>query len=155
MEVLKERSIDERYVSTLSTAGPTWMIPFVENLKRGILPDYHDKAMKIHIKAPSYTLINRELYRKGFTTPWWRCIDDVKGMEALQEAHVRQAGAHKGVRALTGKVLRMGIYWPTAYQDTTELMRKCGECQAFPRFKQALRYHYLTYLALGRFISGE
>lgn len=98
MEVLKERSIDERYVSTLSTAGPTWTIPFVKNLKRGILPDYHDKAMKIHIKAPSYTLINRELYRKGFTVPWLRCVDNVKGKEALQAAHAGQAGAHEGAR---------------------------------------------------------
>lgn len=94
MEVLKERSIDERYGSTLSTAGPTWTIPFVENLKRGILPNYHDKAMKIHIKAPSYTLINRELYRKGFTVPWLRCVDNVKGKEALQGPHAGQAGAH-------------------------------------------------------------
>lgn len=110
VKVLKERSIDERQVNALTTTGPTWMTPFMEYLKRGILPDDHDKAGKICIKAPSYVLMDRELYQRGFTAPWLKCVDQVKGMEVLQEAHTGQAGAHEGERALTGKVLRMGIY---------------------------------------------
>nr|KAJ0222828.1 hypothetical protein LSAT_V11C200097150 [Lactuca sativa] len=102
VEVLRERSIDERQINTLTTTGPTWMTPFMEYLQRGVLPDDHSEARKIHIKAPSYALINGELYRKGFTAPWLKCIDQAKGMEALQEAHAGQAGAHEGARALTG-----------------------------------------------------
>nr|KAJ0209871.1 hypothetical protein LSAT_V11C400159220 [Lactuca sativa] len=88
----------------------------VEVLKeKSILPSSHDEAIRIRIKAPSYALINGELYWKGFTTPWLRCVDEAKGKEALREAHAGQADAHEGARALTGKVLRMGIYWPTRH----------------------------------------
>ena len=75
VEVLRERSIDERQVNTLTTNGPTWMTPFREYLQRGVLLDDHSEARKICIKAPSYALINGELYRKGFTAPWVKCVD--------------------------------------------------------------------------------
>lgn len=107
------------------------MTLLVKYLQQGVLPDSHDEARKICIKAPSYALINGELYRKGFTTPWLRCVGEAKGIEALQEAHAGQEGAHECTRALTGKVLRMGIYWPTAYQDAVELTKTYGECQVF------------------------
>lgn len=70
-------------MSTLSTDGPTWMTPFVEYLQWGVLPDDHNKARKIRIIAPSYALINGELYRKGFMAPWLKCIDNSKRKEAL------------------------------------------------------------------------
>lgn len=60
-----------------------------------------------------------------------RCVDEVKGGEALHEAHAGQAGAHERAHALTGKVLRMGIYWPTMHHDAVELTKKCAECQAY------------------------
>nr|KAJ0195164.1 hypothetical protein LSAT_V11C700370690 [Lactuca sativa] len=100
----------------------------MEYMQMGVLPDDHGKARKIRIKAPLYALINGELYQKGFTTPWLKCVDQAKGMEALQEAHAGQEGAHEGARALTGKVLRMGIYWPTVHQDAVGLTKKCEEC---------------------------
>lgn len=87
VEVLKERSIEERQVSTLITAGHTWMTPLVEYLQQGIMPDNQDESRKIRIKAPSYAVINEELYRKGFTTTWLRCVDEAKGKEALREVH--------------------------------------------------------------------
>nr|KAJ0214035.1 hypothetical protein LSAT_V11C400197270 [Lactuca sativa] len=87
VEVLRERSIDEQQVNILTPAGPTWMTPFREYLQRGVLPDDHDEARKIRIKAPSYAMVNGELYKKGFTSPWLKCLDQAKGREILQEAH--------------------------------------------------------------------
>ncbi|XP_023748530.1 uncharacterized protein LOC111896779 [Lactuca sativa] len=131
VEVLREKSIDEQQVNALTTIGPTWMTPFREYLQRGVLPDDHSEARKIRIKAPSYALINGELYRKGFTAPWLKCVDQAKWREILQEAHAGQVGAHEGARALTGKVLRMGVYWPTIQQDALDVAKKCGECQSY------------------------
>ncbi|XP_023746717.1 uncharacterized protein LOC111894856 [Lactuca sativa] len=131
VEVLRERSIDEQQVNILTPAGPTWMTPLWEYLQRGVLPDDHDEARKIRIKAPSYAMVNGELYKKGFTSPWLKCVDQAKGGEILQEAHSGQVGAHEGAKALTGKVLRMGVYWPTIQQDAIEVTRKCGECQSY------------------------
>ncbi|XP_023737239.2 uncharacterized protein LOC111885192 [Lactuca sativa] len=131
VEVLRERSIDEQQVNTLTPVGPTWMTPYREYLQRGVLPDDHDETRKIRIKAPSYAMVNGELYKKGFTSPWLKCVDQAKGVEILQEAHSGQVGAHEGARALMGKVLRMGIYWPTIQQDVIEVTRKCGACQSY------------------------
>ncbi|KAL7589956.1 hypothetical protein Lser_V15G41281 [Lactuca serriola] len=131
VEVLRERSIDEQQVNILTPAGPTWMTPFREYLQRGVLPNDHDEARKIRIKAPSYAMVNGKLYKKGFTSPWLKCLDQAKGREILKEAHLGQVGAHEGARALTGKVLRMGVYWPTIHQDAVEVTKKCGECQSY------------------------
>ncbi|KAL7605482.1 hypothetical protein Lser_V15G18132 [Lactuca serriola] len=87
VEVLRERSIDEQQVNILTPARPTWMTSFREYLQRGVLPDNHDEARKIRIKAPSYAMVNGELYKKGFTSPWLKCLDQAKGREILQEAH--------------------------------------------------------------------
>lgn len=58
-------------------------------------------------------------------------MDEARGREALQEVDVGQADAHEGARALTRKVLRMGIFWPTTHQDAVKLTRKCVECQTY------------------------
>ncbi|XP_052627159.1 uncharacterized protein LOC128133680 [Lactuca sativa] len=87
VEVLREESIDEQKVNILTPAGPTWMTLFREYLQRGVLPDDHDEARKIRIKAPSYAMVNGGLYKKGFTSPWLKCVDQARGREILQEAH--------------------------------------------------------------------
>ena len=38
-------------------------------------------------------------------------------------------GNHIGARALAGKVLRQGYYWPTILKDATDLVKKCRICQ--------------------------
>ena len=49
----------------------------------------------------------------------------------MAEVHAGEAGAHEGARALTGKVLRMGIYWPNVYKTAATTTQKCIECQTF------------------------
>ena len=47
----------------------------------------------------------------------------------LREVHKGVCGNHIGARALAGKVLRQGYYWPTILRDATELVRRCKICQ--------------------------
>lgn len=63
VKVLKEISIEERQVNALTTARHTWMTPLTEYLQHNILPYNHGEARKIHIKVPSYALVNGELYK--------------------------------------------------------------------------------------------
>lgn len=56
-------------MNALIAARHTWITPLIEYLQHAILPDNHEEARKIRIKAPLYALVNGELYRKGFTTP--------------------------------------------------------------------------------------
>lgn len=109
----------------------TWMNPLIEYLQHDILQDIYEEARRISIKAPSYVLTDKELYHNGFTMPWLKCVDEIKGREALQRAHTGQKGAHEGAHTLAGKVLCKGIHCPTIHQDAKELTKKCVECQAY------------------------
>lgn len=75
VEVLKERSIDEQHVHTLTPTRCTWMTPIIEYLQHSILPDSHEEVRNVRIKAPLYTIMEWVLYQKGFMTPWLKCID--------------------------------------------------------------------------------
>lgn len=55
-------------------------------------------------------------------TPWLKCIDEAKGKDPLLEMHAGPTGAHEGERALMGKILQMGISWPSI-QLTSSLCR--------------------------------
>nr|XP_043618825.1 uncharacterized protein LOC122590711 [Erigeron canadensis] len=70
VEVLKERSIEEKQVSDLvEEEGKNWMTPIYEYLVSGILPVDKDEARKIRVKAPQYIIQDKKLYKKGFVTP--------------------------------------------------------------------------------------
>lgn len=120
VEVLKERSIDERRVHALASARHTWMTPIVEYLQHGILPDGHEEARIVQIKAPMYAIMDKVLYQKGFMSPWLKCVEEAKGKETLQETQVGSAGAHKGARALTGKYFE----WASTSQPYTRMCWK-------------------------------
>ena len=47
----------------------------------------------------------------------------------LREVHEGICENHIGARALAGKVLRQGYYWPIILKDTTDLVKKCRICQ--------------------------
>ncbi|KAI3780027.1 hypothetical protein L2E82_09872 [Cichorium intybus] len=131
VEVLKERSIEETHVNEIANETTAWMTLIIEYIKHGILPEDETQAIRIRIKAPQYSMMDGKLYKKGYLVPWLKCITSREGQELLQEAHAGDAGAHEGARALTGRILRMGVYWPEIQQDAVELTRKCVACQTF------------------------
>lgn len=59
------------------------MTPFVDYLQQGILPDIHDKARNVRKKALKYAILGEILYKKGFTTPWLKCVDEAYGRRVL------------------------------------------------------------------------
>jgi transposase InsO family protein len=69
------------------------------------------------------------MYKSGVTEPWLRCITSEKGLELLKEIHSGFCGAHIGTRALAGKAIKQGFYWPTINIDAKALVRQCEACQ--------------------------
>jgi hypothetical protein len=80
-------------------------------------------------RVRGYAVVNRELYKSGVTKPWLRCITSEKGLELLKEIHSGFCGAHMGTRALAGKAIKQGFYWPTINIDAKTLVRECEACQ--------------------------
>ena len=77
---------------------------------------------------PGSLFIEGTLYKRGCFTPILKCIAGEDADYVLREVHEGICGNHIGARALAGKVLRQGYYWPTMLRDATEL-RKCKVCQ--------------------------
>jgi hypothetical protein len=63
--------------------------------------------------ARGYAVVNGELYKSRFTEPWLRCITSKKCVELLKEIHSGIFGAHIGTRALAGKAIKQGFFWPS------------------------------------------
>jgi transposase InsO family protein len=62
-----------------------------------------------------------------------QCILGDQGRELLREMHADTCSHHAGVRTLVGKAFRQGFYWPTAFADSKDIVRRCEGCQFYAR----------------------
>nr|XP_043619358.1 uncharacterized protein LOC122591197 [Erigeron canadensis] len=130
IEVLKERSIYEKRVHDLvKEEGKNWMTPIIEYLVSGILPEDESEARKIRIKAPQYKLMEGNLYKKAFLTPWLRCVGPKQAETKFFEIHEGICGLHAGPRSVATKALRLGYFWPSMHRDAAKLLQSCEACQ--------------------------
>ena len=105
------------------------MDPIWDYLIDGRLPDDLKEAAKTKTRSARFTNHKGSLYKRGFFKPILKCIAGKDTDYILREVHEGVCGNHIEARALAGKVLRQGYYWPTMLRDTTDLVRKCKICQ--------------------------
>ena len=107
VEYLAEPSID-LYGEVVSQVGskPTWMEPIWDYIIDGSLPDDPKEAAKIRARSARFTNPKGSLYKRGFFTPFLKCIAEEDTEYVLREVHEGICGNHIGARALAGKVLR-------------------------------------------------
>ena len=86
------------------------------------------EATKLRTRSTRFTNHRGSLYKRGFFTPILKCIAGKDVDYVLREVHEGVCGNHIGARALAGKVLRQGYYWPTMLREATDLVRKCKTC---------------------------
>ncbi|KAL0384983.1 UNVERIFIED_CONTAM: Transposon Ty3-G Gag-Pol polyprotein [Sesamum radiatum] len=110
-------------------ALPSWKDGIEAYLKTGTLPQDPKEARAIRVRAGKFTLIGGELYKRGFSQPYLKCINQDKVEYVLREIHEGSCGNHSGGRALSSKALRQGYFWPTMRKDAMDLVRKCQKCQ--------------------------
>ena len=70
------------------------------------LPDDSKEAAKIRVRSARFTNHKGSLYKRGFFTPFLKCIAGEDTRYVLREVHEGICGNHIGARALAGKVLR-------------------------------------------------
>ena len=126
VEYLAEPSIDP-YGMVVAPVGSilNWMDPIWDYIKDGSLPDDPKEAAKIRVRSSRFTNHKGSLYKRGFFTPFLKCIAGEDTEYVLREVHEGVCGNHIGARTLAGKVLRQGYYWPTMLKDATNLVRRC------------------------------
>ena len=105
------------------------MDPIWNYIIEGRLPDDLKEASKIRTRSARFTNHKGSLYKRGFFTPILKFIAGKDTNYVLREVHEGICGNHIGARALAGKLLRQGYYWPTILRDAIDLVRRCKICQ--------------------------
>ncbi|XP_024042632.1 uncharacterized protein LOC112099511 [Citrus clementina] len=134
LEVKSSPSIDQDLGVLRIEQKCSWKDPIVSYLRDGVLPPDKVRARKLRAQASRYTMIDGVLYRRGYTLPFLRCLDEDDADYVLREVHEGICGNHSGGRSLAHKVLRQGYFWPTMHQDAQEKTRSCVSCQSFANF---------------------
>ncbi|XP_030958447.1 uncharacterized protein LOC115980322 [Quercus lobata] len=115
MEVQKHPSIEEVPTFTIQSAN-NWMTPIMSFLQDGHLPQNIEEAKMIKKRAARFTILNDALYKKGFSMPYLKCVDEEEARYVLEEIHGGICGDHAGPRSLV---------------DTVEIVKKCDKCQRY------------------------
>ena len=130
VEYLTEPFIDPCDVEVAQIGSePSWMDPIWDYIIDERLSDDLKEAAKIRTRSARFTNHKGSLYKRGFFTPILKCIAGKNIEYVLREAHEGVCGNHIRARALAGKVLRQGYYWPRILRDATDLVRRCKICQ--------------------------
>ena len=100
-------------------------------LRDGRLPPNPKEAKKIQKRVAWFIVQNDELYKKGFSQPYLRCIEKEEARYVLEEVHEGVCGDHMGSKSLVRKIIRASYFWPTMQQDTVDFVKKCDNCQRY------------------------
>ena len=95
------------------------MDPIITYIKDGNLPADPSKARKIKVRSSKFTILNDELYKRGFLQTYLKCLNLEDAKYVLREIHEGVCGNHFGPRSLIGQVVCAGCFWPTIQKDAT------------------------------------
>ena len=105
------------------------MDPIIHYISIGELPSEKDKAHKIQIQSPKFSLVNGQLFKRSLDEQYLKCLTPEQGQYVLAELHEGICGNHPGVRTLVHRAHTQGYYWPTMKSDTAEYVKKYDLCQ--------------------------
>ena len=86
MEVQKHPSIEDVATFTIQSID-TWMTPIMSFLQDGHLPQDTEEARKIKKRVARFTILNDVLYKRGFSMPYLKCVDEEEARYILEEVH--------------------------------------------------------------------
>nr|XP_023924002.1 uncharacterized protein LOC112035401 [Quercus suber] len=109
MEIQRNPSIEE--ILTFAVEGTSnWMTPIMSYLQDGHLPQNADEARKIKKRSARFTILNDALYKRGFSMPYLRCVDEGEAEYVMREVHEGIYGDHAGPKSLVRKIMRIGYF---------------------------------------------
>ena len=100
----------------------SWMDPIVTYIKDGSLSSDQAEAQKDKIRSSRFTILNDELYKRGFSQPYVKCLGPGDAECVLREIHEEVCGNHSRPRSLVDQVVRTGYFWPTMQKDATQVV---------------------------------
>ncbi|XP_062085562.1 uncharacterized protein LOC133791657 [Humulus lupulus] len=113
VEYLSRPSIIESDVHMIGIPKESWADLTINYLKDGALPTDRREARRLVYKAARNTLVDGVLYKRWFSVPLLRCVDEEEVMKVLYEIHEGECGSHASGPSTTRKAMRQGYYWPS------------------------------------------
>ena len=86
------------------------MTLIISNLKEGRLPEEKAKPRKLRVRSTRYVLMNKVLYKRGFSQLYLRCLAPDEVNYVLREVHEGVCGNHSRARSIVHEVVRAGYY---------------------------------------------
>ena len=86
------------------------MTPIISFLQERHLPQDVDEARKIRKRAARFTILKDVLYKRGFSMPYLKRVDDDEAKYILEEIHEGICGDHAGPRSLVSKVIQTDFF---------------------------------------------
>ena len=86
------------------------MTPIISFLQDEHLPQDIEEAKKVRKRATRFTILNTTLYKRGFSMPYLKCMDEEEAKYVLDEIHEGVCGDHAGPKSLVSKVIRIGYF---------------------------------------------
>ncbi|MCI30944.1 hypothetical protein A2U01_0052155, partial [Trifolium medium] len=114
-EILSRSSIEKpSRVLDINVIGNNncWMTPVYNYLAHETLPTEQKDASIVRRRACAYVILVRKLYRRGFSIPLLKCVDEDTVDYILREIHEGINAQHMGGRSLARKALRQAITGP-------------------------------------------
>ncbi|XP_022862560.1 uncharacterized protein LOC111382754 [Olea europaea var. sylvestris] len=84
---------------------PLWMQPIIVYLRDQLVPASKNKAKKLRRKAIHFIFQDDVLYKRGFASPFLRCMRGEETIYILREIHEEVCGTHSRGTALAHKPL--------------------------------------------------
>ena len=116
-EILEEPSIQKEEIMQIEKDPASWQTPIIKYLREGSLPEMPKDALKIKKSTTFYTIIDNQLFKRGYLILLLKCISEDQSQYIMAEVHEDVYGHHLGGRSLEAKILRVGYYWPTMKAD--------------------------------------
>ena len=86
------------------------MTLIISFLQDGHLPQDVEEAKKARKRAARFTILNDILYKRGFSMPYLKCINEEEFEYILKEIHEGVCGDYAGPRSLVSKVVRTSYF---------------------------------------------
>lgn len=98
-------------------------------LQDGILPKNLREARALKVRVVRFTLIDKELYKRGFSLPLLKFLNPKQAEYVLREIHEGSCGNHSGARSLAKKVFKARILLAYNASGCSGHSQKCQQCQ--------------------------
>ena len=81
------------------------MTPIISFLQDGYLLEEAEEAKKARKRVAKFIILNDNLYKRGFSMPYLKCVDEEEAKYILEEFHEGVCGDHAGPRSMVSKVV--------------------------------------------------